>query len=122
MWRQQLFRFASVGLLNTALHATVALYFIHFWQFQSTGANLIAFTVANTVSYLLNTLWSFSSTVNTRTASRFFSISIISLACVLLVSSAFDYFQVTPYFSVLALTVALPLVNFMAHKFWTYGK
>jgi putative flippase GtrA len=57
---KQIKRFIVSGLLVTGLHVLVATVFINLISRVPSLANSVAFIVATTFSYLINTLWSFS--------------------------------------------------------------
>ncbi|NJD07397.1 MAG: GtrA family protein, partial [Methylococcaceae bacterium] len=70
-------RFGISGLLVTGLHVAVAVAFIRLILPDPPLANGVAFTVATLFSYLINTLWSFSSRLHGRTLARFAVVSLI---------------------------------------------
>ncbi len=69
-------RFAVTGVFVTALHALVAVLFIHFISAPPPLANGVAFAVATVLSYVINTTWSFSARLHGRTLVRFLLVSV----------------------------------------------
>jgi putative flippase GtrA len=52
-------RYALVGILNTAVHAAVFAWCVRIVKLRMVTGNTLAFLVAVTVSFLINSLWTF---------------------------------------------------------------
>lgn len=113
-------RFSFVGLLVTAVHAVIAIIFIQLLLINPPLANGVAFIGATLLSYIINTVWSFSSKLHGKTLSRFAVVSIIGFLSAMLVSwiaqvSGYNYLQ-----GICAVAIMIPPLTFLLHNFWTY--
>ncbi|OEC63351.1 hypothetical protein A7D21_29110 [Pseudomonas sp. AP19] len=72
-------RFACVGVGNTAIHLCVVFLLVEQLAIQPPLANAAAFAVANIVSYLLNSTWTFQKKTSFAGYSRFFIVSLVGL-------------------------------------------
>ena len=113
-------RFGLTGLLATGTHALVAVAAIEIARLPVTWANAIAFAVATSLSYLLNTLWSFSAPLRGRTLRRYL---VVSCAGLLLAAGIAGLAQARGfgYLAGIAFVAAtLPVFSFALHHAWTY--
>lgn len=115
-------RFAISGLLVTGVHVLVAIGFIRFVSPVPTLANGVAFLVATTLSYAINTMWSFSSPMNGRNILRFVSVSMAGLFLAVVVSGAAQYYELNYIVGIGLVAFTVPPVTFLLHNFWTYRK
>jgi len=83
-------------------------------------ANGFAFVVATTFSYLVNTIWSFSSPLHGKILVRFCIVSIVGLFLAMLVSGAAEYLGLHYLHGILLVAMIIPPVTFILHNFWTY--
>lgn len=113
-------RFAVTGLFVTALHAVVAVLFIHFVSPLPPLANGVAFAVATVVSYVINTTWSFSSRLHGRTLLRFLSVSVAGFFLAMLVAWAAQLAGLNYLLGIGAVALTIPAFTFVLHNFWTY--
>jgi putative flippase GtrA len=113
-------RFALTGLLVTALHALVAIMFIHFIASKPPLANGFAFAVATVVSYVINTTWSFSARLHGRTLLRFLTVSAGGFLLAMLVAWAAQMAGLNYLFGIGAVALTIPAFTFVLHNFWTY--
>ena len=113
-------RFALTGLLVTALHALVAVMFIHFIAPEPPLANGFAFAVATVVSYVINTTWSFSARLHGRTLQRFLTVSAGGFLLAMLVAWAAQMAGLNYLFGIGAVALTIPAFTFVLHNFWTY--
>jgi len=89
---KRLLKFGLSGLFVTTLHIILVIGMVQILGIISTYANAIAFMTATVISYLINTLWSFSSRINKKNITRFILVSILIVPC----------------------------LTFILHNFWTY--
>ncbi|MBK5345535.1 GtrA family protein [Pseudomonas sp. TH49] len=113
-------RFAVTGLFVTALHALVAVLFIHFVAPQPPLANGVAFAVATVVSYVINTTWSFSARLHGRTLLRFLSVSACGFLLAMFVAWAAQMAGLNYLLGIVAVALTIPAFTFVLHNFWTY--
>lgn len=121
------FRFGVTGIANTGIHAAVAVlclngFFLGVpWLVAGpVVANGVAFLVATAFSYVVNTLWSFSSAVNRRTLQRYVVVAVIGLLAAMALARLGEWFGLPPLGGVLLVVCVMPLVNFALLSFWTY--
>jgi putative flippase GtrA len=117
---RSLVRFICVGLGSTAIHFAVAVTLVSLLQLPAALANALAVLVATVFSYLVNTLWSFSSSIGARTVSRFILVSALVAAFAAVVSGVFERFGVDYRLGIFATVVAIPPLTFWLHHTWTY--
>lgn len=115
-------RFAMSGLLVTGLHVLVAASFIHFVAPRPSVANGIAFVAATIVSYLINTLWSFSSPFRKSSFIRFILVSVIGCVLAMSVSGLAEFYGMSHWVGIACVVAVVPPVTFLLHTFWTYRK
>jgi len=120
MLTRRFVRFATTGVLNTLLHAAVATTWIHFVVAQPSVANSIAFVVATTASFFINTLWSFSSSVDRVVMVKFVVVALIGLPIAAGVSGLVDALGFPYQAGIAAVVCVMPPVNFLMHHFWTF--
>lgn len=113
-------RFAMTGLLVTALHAVAAVLFMHLILANPPLANGFAFLVATVVSYLINTLWSFSSRLHGRTLYRFVLVSTGGFGLAMLVAWVAQSAGLNYLAGIAAVALIIPVFTFILHNFWTY--
>ena len=121
------FRFGITGLANTGIHALVAVLCLEGFFLGVTWlvagpvvANGVAFVVATVFSYVVNTLWSFSTKMNRRNLQRFLVVSVIGLLAAMALAQLAEWMSLPPLGSVVLVVCVMPFVNFGLHAFWTY--
>jgi putative flippase GtrA len=121
---KEFIRFAIVGIANTLIHLTVLFILVNYFSVWYILSSFLAFLVAVTNSFILNTLWTFKKDLTEKTTSRssqFFCIS--AIAAVLNLSFLYtftEFFRLYYLFSqILAIALTL-MINFIGNKFWTY--
>lgn len=113
-------RFAVSGILVTGLHVLVAAGFIRFILPLPSVANGVAFIVATIFSYLINTLWSFSSPLHGRNLIRFLLVSSLGCALAITVSGLAELQGMSYWIGIACVVAVVPPVTFVLHNFWTY--
>ena len=113
-------RFAVTGVFVTALHALVAVLFIHFISAPPPLANGVAFAVATVVSYVINTTWSFSARLHGRTLVRFLLVSVCGFFLAMFVAWAAQMAGLHYLLGIGAVALIIPAFTFVLHNFWTY--
>lgn len=117
---KQALRFAFSGLLVTGLHVIIATAFIRIVLPSPSLANGVAFLVATVFSYLVNTMWSFSSPLHGRNLFRFCFVSSIGLFLAMAISGAAQYYGLHYWYGIGFVVCTIPPVTFLLHSFWTY--
>lgn len=108
------------GLLVTGVHVVAAVLFVHLVLANPPLANGFAFVVATMVSYLINTLWSFSSRLHGRTLGRFVVVSIGGFGLAMLVAWVAQRVGLGYLAGIAAVALIIPVYTFILHNFWTY--
>ena len=113
-------RFALVGIAATLLHITLAIFLIEKLALSPGAANGIAYVLANMVSYIANTQWSFKSQLGLETWGRFVAVSAFAWGLTVGIASAVDRLG-GHYLLGIGLVVSLvPVLSFFAHRCFTY--
>jgi putative flippase GtrA len=120
-------RFALVGGLNTSVDFTVYVVLtrkIDFFGVHLVSAATVAFCCAVTVSYLLNSLWTFRRSVDDwrMRAPRFVAVAIGGLLVNAGVLALLVHLGIHDIFAKLAASAASIAWNFPMHRKWTFGK
>jgi putative flippase GtrA len=113
-------RFGLSGLLVTGIHVAIAVAFINLIWPNPPLANGIAFTVATIFSYLINTLWSFSSRLHGRTLFRFVFVSLVGCGLSVGISWFAEFRQFSYWIGIGGVVMVVPPVTFILHSAWTY--
>lgn len=120
VFTKQALRFTVSGLLITGLHVIIATTFIKMVLPVPVIANGLAFVIATIFSYLINTLWSFSSPLHGKNLFRFCLVSLIGLILAMAISGAAQYFELHYWYGIGLVVCIVPPVTFLLHNFWTY--
>jgi len=113
-------RFALTGLVVTGVHVVAAVLFMHLILANPPLANGFAFVVATVLSYLINTLWSFSARLHGRTLGRFLVVSIGGFWLAMLVAWIAQNAGLGYLAGIAAVALIIPVFTFILHNFWTY--
>ena len=121
------FRFGITGLANTGIHALVAVLCLEGFFLGVPAlvagpvvANGVAFVVATVFSYVVNTVWSFSTDMNRRNFQRFIVVAVIGLLAAMGLARLAGMVGLPPLCSVVLVVCVMPFVNFGLHSLWTY--
>jgi putative flippase GtrA len=120
MFTKRALRFTLSGIFVTALHIVIATAFIELILPQPALANGVAFLIATLTSYLINTIWSFSSRLHGKTLFRFSLVSFFGLFLSVAISGAAQAYGLPYWYGIAAVTCVVPPTNFVLHNFWTY--
>jgi putative flippase GtrA len=113
-------RFTSTGILVTTLHIFIATLVMEYVLAIPPLANGVAFFFSTIISFLINTIWSFSSHLNGKTLFRFVAVSLIGLLVAMGVSSAAQYIGLHYLYGICAVALVVPPLTFILHNLWTY--
>jgi len=119
--RHQLLRFGLSGAFVTGLHALIAVTFINLVMPAPAIANGVAFAIATAVSYVVNTLWSFSHALHGRNLFRFLCVSALGCVLAMSVSGAAAIGGLHYGLGIALVACVVPPVTFVMHRFWTYA-
>lgn len=113
-------RFGLVGAGVTLIHILVATSLIEGLHSSPEVANGVAFVLANLLSYVANTRWSFQSRLGLGTWRRFVIVSFA--ASVLTVAIAWGVHRAGGHYmwGIALVVTVVPILNFVAHRLFTY--
>ncbi|MDO8460454.1 MAG: GtrA family protein [Nanoarchaeota archaeon] len=121
---EEFIKFVAVGVVNTVINLFVLYILTEFFSVWYILSSLLAFLLAVTNSFIMNTIWTFKSNIKHKTAIRytkFFIVSIITALFNLLFLYVFTEFVGLWYMLSQLIAIALTLmINFVGNKFWTY--
>jgi putative flippase GtrA len=113
-------RFALTGVAATLLHIAAAAALIEGFQWHPGTANGAAFILANGMSYVVNTRWSFRSRLNLDTWRRFIMVSLAAWGLTVAIAWGVEMAG-GHYLLGIALVVSLvPALSFLGHRWFTY--
>jgi putative flippase GtrA len=117
----QLTRFCVVGAGNFAVHLATFATLIATLGLSQLLANAVAYVIASSFSFVMNSIWSFEMKLHPRRYARFQLVGLIGLA----VSATFGHLGDRynwPYpCTVSATLLVLPLISFLAHRNYTFS-
>lgn len=111
-------RFILAGGIATLTHISIAFGLLRFFNSSVLIANLLGFSGAFTLSYLLQSLFVFKKTLTLKNGKRFFIVQFSSLLISMLISELFR--GTNSYLRVLLVVLMVPFVTYLIHKMWTY--
>jgi putative flippase GtrA len=116
----QIMRYALIGIGNTGIHLFIAGVLNVHMGLSQMYANLIAYVIASTLSFLMNAKWSFQKKPEIRNYSRFQLVSLFGL----ILSAGFGYLgdHFGWHFALTVLLIALtsPALSFLLHRSYTF--
>lgn len=115
-------RFSITGIFVTGVHVGVATFLVKYINSFPPLANGVAFAAATLMSYLINTLWSFSERLRGRTLLRFLTVSMFGLWFAVSISWMTQKLGFNYMTGIFAVAIILPPVTFVLHNYWTYGE
>jgi len=113
-------RFGLTGMFATAIHVFIAVLAVELLNAHPSIANGLAFCVATIFAYIINTKWSFSSQIATKTIARYAVVSVLGLVAAMLISGIADYAGLHYMLGIVFVVVAVPVLTFLMHNFWTF--
>ncbi|MCG5075244.1 GtrA family protein [Paraburkholderia tagetis] len=114
----RIIRFGIAGVIATGVHVSVAWSVFNWLVRDSTVANVAAFVIANIVSFLLQTLWSFSSRPTVARFLRFATVSIAGFLAAALIPLLCG--RETIWLPTFAVVLCIPALSYVLHARWTY--
>lgn len=113
LFRQNRFvRFACVGILNTLAHGIVLVFSVEKLKVDATVANLYAFVVANALSYILNSYFTFCAKLSLFRYVKFFISSLLALGLTLMISWLAQRSGIHYFFGFLMIVILVPLFSY----------
>jgi putative flippase GtrA len=118
--RFQIFKFASIGVANTLMHGLVLGLLVDGLGWPVVMSHLVAFGVANLLSYVLNSWITFKSPLAVILYLKFLAASLVSLFCTLLLSWMAQRYGFNHWQGFLAVVVLVPMLSFVIMKFGVF--
>lgn len=117
-------KFSLVGIINTSIHLSLLYVLTEFFSIWYLLSSFLAFLVALTNSFIMNTLWTFKKNIKHKTINKytkFLTISIIAAILNLFLLYVFTEFVGLWYMisQIIAIIFTL-MINFIGNKFWTF--
>lgn len=123
---REFIKFAMVGVVNTIINLSVLYVLTEFFSVWYILSSLLAFLVALTNSFIMNTRGTFKSNIKHKTATKYGKFFMVSAITAL--SNLFFLYLFTEFFGlwymlsqVIAIVLTL-MTNFIGNKFWTFNE
>jgi len=113
-------RFGLVGVTNTLVHAGIVVALMELLAPPAFVANGIAFGFANVMSYLLNSRFTFRTPATFSGYRRFLTVSLVSLALTLLITSGVEYAGLHYAVGLVLVIFIVPVLNYLVLKLWAF--
>ncbi|VVE38606.1 GtrA family protein [Pandoraea cepalis] len=113
-------RFGVSGVASTGVHVAAATTLLATTPVGPTFANAAAFCIATICSYLLNTLWSFSSRIDHANVVRFALVSLVGLSMTTAIAHAVAAMGGAAWLGIATVVATVPPVTYLMHRHWTY--
>ena len=115
-------KFALVGVLNTFVHAATTIALVELLQVHPVPSSVAGFLLAVSVSFVLNTFWTFRQSDNLQ--QRFLRFLVVSVTAMLLntliMYVAVSVFEFHYLLGLLAVLLIVPIYNFTLNLKWSY--
>ena len=118
--RHQIIAFASIGLTNTLLHGVVLWLVVEVLGWAVVLAHLLAFSIANMASYVLNSHLTFKAPLTWAAYFKFLTASLVSLFLTLSISWWAQWYGLHYRLGFFLVIVMVPSVSFVLMKFWAF--
>lgn len=115
-------RFIIVGGLATLIHVIAAVTTVKLFDFDILHSNLAGFSSAVLVSYVCNSLWSFSRSLGMPAFLRFTVVSSFMFGVVILLSKVATFAGLSSLQGIALVVLVNPVFSFLFHKFWTFSR
>jgi putative flippase GtrA len=122
IWQRQIIRYTLVGVLSTSAYIAIALLLLYVFDMSLLAANICAFFVPMAISYFGNALWSFEAKGEFRSFGKFSCVSVLTLTLMVVSSRSVSEAGLPPYFGILIVAVAIPVISFLLQKLWVFNR
>ena len=111
-------RYATVGVINTAVHWVAFLTFFYVLEIQQASSNLLAFCIAVTFSFVVNAKYTFKKKA---TCGRYVAYVVFMGLISVLVGWAADAFVIPPLFTLVLFSAISLVLGFIYSKFLVFS-
>lgn len=118
---KQAIRFIITGVVTTGVHVVTAFSFLALVSPSQVYANGVAFAVANTFSYIVNSLWSFSKPLHGKRWLRYIAVSAIGFSGTIGIAYLAEQLELPPMLGILMVVCVMTPISFVLHRSWTFG-
>lgn len=118
--KNKIIRFIFAGVLVTFIYIVIGFILLKFTDINSVEVNAIAFIIANLFSYMIHTLWSFSTKIKKNNFLKFYIVSLIGFLISLILPMLGEHLKVDKFFITIVTSLSIPLFTFIVHNLWTY--
>lgn len=118
-------RFVVVGILNTAVHVTMAVALIELAGYHPVPGNLLAFLAALIVGYAGNALWTFRgrSGVDGLTFGRYILVALSGVVYnAAVMALAVEVFRLGYQVGLAAIIMSWPAMSFLIMRYWVFPR
>lgn len=113
-------RFAVTGMISTGAHTAIALSFLALVAQKPTIANGVAFVGATLLSYVINTLWSFSAPLGGIRLLKYVLVSLTGLMVAMTTAWVADSVGLSHIAGILVVMATVAPLTYLMHSRWTY--
>jgi putative flippase GtrA len=117
----QLTRFIVVGAANVNRWMATFAALVATLDLSQSWSNALAYVVASSFSFVMNSIWSFEVRLRLRRYIRFQLVGLIGLVIAGALGHLGDYYQWPYAVTVLATVLVLPPVSFLVHRSYTFA-
>lgn len=118
----QVTRYALIGVGNTGIHLFIVALLIWFVGLNQMYANIIAYIIASSLSFVMNAKWSFKRKPEARNYVRFQLVSVLGLIVSATLGYLGDHFGWHFAVTVFLIALTVPVVSFLLHRSYTFSK
>lgn len=118
---RQFLTFSLIGVANTVTHGAVLMLCVEIWSLAVVLSHLISFGVANIISFVLNSMYTFHTKITFRRYAKFWTASMVSLGLTLVLSLLINQYGFHYMAGFLIIVIVVPIVSFMIMKFWAFS-
>ena len=118
----QILTFTVIGVANTLVHGAMLVWLMESWQWPVWAAHLLAFFVAYSFSYMVNSRWTFHATISLVQYVRFVLSSLLALALTLAISQSAQLYGLNYREGFVLVIVFVPAFSFLLMKFWAFRR
>lgn len=93
---------------------------VQFRILDHVAASVVGFALGTFMSWLLNSLWTFSAPLHGRILLRFIAVTLVGLGLNVLIMAGAEAVGIDYRLGLFLVLVVVPVFNFCCHRLWTY--
>jgi putative flippase GtrA len=118
---RQFFVFALIGVVNTGVHGVILMLCVEVWSLAIVLSHFISFSLANVISFILNSLYTFNTKILFGRYLKFWMASMVSLGLTLFLSWLINEFGFHYMIGFMLIVILVPIASFLLMKFWAFS-